>query len=168
MECGPIVYEDGTDATVAIATGIGPSIIRIPSPKQLAAHDPCGHWHKGGGSTALEERVFAANCWEPTISTDGIRVLYVIAGRHRPNELYMLQYDVATNVWTTVLEQHDILHSNWDGGAAISGEIYAFHNYAYDITGEQYNEVVSNPRMITYIGDNVKEWPGTDELHRSQ
>jgi len=63
-------------------------MLRIAPPlPQLRAHDPCGHWHKGGGDTAHAEERFAANCWEPTIATDGTSVLYVITGRHRPNAL---------------------------------------------------------------------------------
>jgi alpha-tubulin suppressor-like RCC1 family protein len=167
----PTLY-DGTLAYEAqvSSTGIGVEIIRIREPlPQLSAHDPCGHWHKGGGDTAREKESFDANCWEPTIVTDGTTVLYVITGRHRPNQLYMLLYNIPSNTWSTLIFRKDVLHSNWDGGAAIAGNVYAFHNYAYDIAGEQYNEITSNPRMITYVvGQNLehqKEWPGTLEMH---
>jgi len=145
-------------------------MLRIAPPlPQLRAHDPCGHWHKGGGDTSRSHETFAANCWEPTIATDGSWVLYVIAGRHRPNELYMLLYHIASNVWSTPVFRKDILHSNWDGTAALAGNVRAFHNYAYDIAGEQFNEITSNPRMVTYVVNNttvnIKDWPGTTELH---
>lgn len=171
--CSPLqvihpTLDDGTLAADAQST-TGVLFEHILIPSQLLAHDPCGHWHKGGGDTARLEESFAANCWEPTIATDGTHALYVIAGRHRPNELYMLLYHIPTNIWSTALFRKDVLHSNWDGGAAIAGDMYAFHNYAYDIAGEQYQEITSNPRMITYVtgidGDHVKEWPGTVEMH---
>lgn len=171
VECGAFATLDSGVLAYEEQAASSPSglIIRIPIPKQLAAHDSCGHWHKGGGSTAREEHAFAANCWEPTIATDGSRVLYVIAGRHRPNELYVLVYYIASNVWSTPLFRTDILHSNWDGSASIAGDVLAYHNYAYDITGEQYNEITSNPRTVTYVtgvgGYHVKEWPGSIELH---
>lgn len=136
-----------------------------PPLPQLRAHDPCGHWHKGGGNTARLEESFAANCWEPTIATDGTRALYVICGRHRPNEIYMLNYQIPQNTWGTLLFQDDVLHSNWDGGAALAGNVSAFHNYAYDISGEQFQEITSNPRMRTYVNSNIKDWPSTIELH---
>lgn len=158
----------GIEVTTATETGTV-SFISIPIPRQLSAHDPCGHWHKGGGDISRKLTEFAANCWEPTIATDGSHVLYVIAGRHRPNELYMLRYDIPTNIWTEVLHVEDVLHSNWDGGAATKSGIHVYHNYAYDVTGEQYNEITSNPRTITYVtysgGTNIKEWLGTSELH---
>lgn len=145
-------------------------MLRIAPPlPQLRAHDPCGHWHKGGGDTSRSEERFAANCWEPTIATDGTFALYVITGRHRPNELYMMLYHIATNIWSAPVFRKDILHSNWDGGASLAGNVRAFHNYAYDITGEQYNEITSNPRMVTYVINgtavNIKDWTGTEEIH---
>jgi alpha-tubulin suppressor-like RCC1 family protein len=170
IECGPFATLD--NGTLAYEEGISGSAvaltqIRRPLP-QLQAHNPCGHWHKGGGDTARKAESYAANCWEPTIATDGTKVLYVIAGRHRPNELYMLWYHIATNYWATPLFRKDIGHSNWDAGAAIADEVYAYHSYAYDVAGEQYNEVTSNPRMMTYVtgidGDHVKEWPSTSSI----
>lgn len=145
-------------------------MLRIRPPlRQNAAHNPCGHWHKGGGDSARAADPFAANCWEPTIATDGTRALYVICGRHRPNEIYLLNYRIAQNTWDTILFRKDVLHSNWDGGAALAGNISAFHNYTYDISGEQYQEVTSNPRMRTYVASgatiNIKDWTSTTELH---
>lgn len=160
LDDGVLAYEE---------TANGAYVIRIPIPKQLAAHDPCGHWHKGGGSTSRVDESYAANCWEPTIATDGITVLYAIAGRHRPNELYLLLYNIPSNVWSTLIFRKDVLHSNWDAGVSLAGSVYAYHNYAYDITGEPYNEITSNPRMITHVvGQNLehdREWPGSTEIH---
>jgi len=146
-----------------------PSI--APPLPQLRVHDPCGHWHKGeaGRDTAQAMPDYAANCWESCVATDGASILYVTCGKHRPNELYLLRYNIATNVWSELASDKDMLCSNWQVGASVSGNIYAFHGFVYDITGEQFQEQTSNPRTVTWVVHNStshqKDWPGTVEFN---
>lgn len=170
IECGIFAtLDNGTLAYDEIVAGSVAVSITVNQPlPQLSAHNPCGHWHKGLDS-AIQGGGYPENCWEPTIATNGTRALYVICGRHRPNEILMLNYQIAQNTWNTLLEREDVLHSNWDGGAALAGDVSAFHNYAYDISGEQYQEITSNPRMRTYVVNgstvNITNWANTLELH---
>jgi len=150
-------------------------MLRIAPPlPQLRAHDPCGHWHKGNpadesGGSAFEPFEYAANCYEPAITTDGTDILLVLCGRHRKNEFYMVRYNIPTGKWNNLLFVKDVLCSNWDAGVSAHGGLYASHVFTYDITGDQYNEETSNPRMITHVaGQNGiynKEWPLTEEIN---
>jgi len=147
-------------------------MLRIAPPlPQLSSHNPCGHWHKGeaGRDTAQAAQAYAANCWESTVATDGTSVLYITCGKHRPNELYLLRYNIATNVWSEVASDKDMLCSNWQVGASVSGGVYAFHGFVYDIAGEQYQEETSNPRAVTWVVHNgtsiQKDWLSTVEFN---
>ena len=164
------VDETGTLVDTATSVG-GASVVRIAIVPQLEAHIPCGHWHvktlESGATLGGYKPPF--NCWECTGAVDGVSALVVLNGRFGPNELIFMQYNIQANTWAVKYETAGVTTTSFDAGAALRGDVRAFHGYGYDTVGQRYQETASNPCLRTYVQHGtsmqLKKWPTGPAFH---
>jgi alpha-tubulin suppressor-like RCC1 family protein len=136
-------------------------------------HHP--HWHK-----QLFDAEFLSDCWRPVVAIDGAAVCYVACGNNLYNFM-ILSYHIDNNVWTILHvrdgdDENTLFCCEMEGGAAIAGDVYCFHNWKEDVTltnGDRLLPVFSGQSLATWVVDNTSgaktlnytEWAGTNKLH---
>ena len=136
-------------------------------------HHP--HWHK-----QLFDAEFLSDCWRPVIAIDGAEICYVACGNNLFNFM-ILSYHIDNNIWTILHtrdgdDENTLFCCEMEGGAAIAGDVYCFHNWKEDVTltnGDRLSPVFSGQSLATWVVDNTSgaktlhytEWASTNKIH---
>jgi len=103
---------------------------------QLAAHEPCGHWHVRRWD---KEELFQLpiNCWMPSLCVQDGEIIYAVAGKYpdygdtsKGFDLVLTVYDISHNKWAVLFSSTNVYYAENKGAVAkASGQnIYGYYN----------------------------------------